>query len=239
MELKRIIREPLLLGFQLLFPGVLVLIFGLLLSSISYSWSEKSIFEIMVPGLFAYASTLTITSVATSIASGRESGIERRMNTTPITSGEVIGSQMLSYTIISLMQLAILGSTALIIGFRPDTTVAALPLIFFFLLFLTFCSVGFGQITAILAKTPQTAGSLAFIFIVPQQLFGTFIYMGEAAKVIGVIMPSYYVTDALTLIFDGAPLTDLNIWMDFAVIFIIGIAIFVIGTILYGKYKNK
>jgi len=238
MEMKKLIRTPMFLYFSLFFVAMLVIILALALGS-NYGWGpERSIFEHMVPGLFAYSGILTIFTVASSVTGDRDNGLQRRMNTTPITSGEVIGGQMLSYTIIPLIQTAIILITALLIGFRPNITVVGIAMVFIFSIFLSFCSVGLGLITATLAKDARTAGSLAFIFIVPQQMFGSFIYMGEATKVIGYAMPSQYVTDALYRIFYGTTLTDVNIWIDLVVIIIISFIIYVIGLKLYDKYKS-
>ncbi len=249
MEMKKLIRTPLYLFFSLFFVAMLVMILALALGS-NYGWGpERSIFEHMVPGLFAYSGILTIFTFASAVTGDRDNGVQRRMKTTPITSGEVIVGQMLSYAIIPLIQTAIILSTALLMGFRPNITiagvgitvagvgitVAGVALVFVFMIFLSFCSVGLGLITATIAKDARAAGSLAFIFIVPQQMFGSFIYMGEATKVIGYVMPSQYVTDAIYRIFYGTTLTDITIWLDLVVIVIISFIIYAIGLKLYDR----
>ena len=243
MEMKKIIRTPLLLFFSLFFVAMLVIIFGLALGS-NHGWgpdaygTPRSIFEHMVPGMFAYAGILTIFTVASSFTGDRDMGVERRMNTTPITSGEVMIGQILAYTIIPIIQTAIMLIIALLMGFSPNFTVAGVVSVFVFMIILSFCSVGLGLITATIAKDASTAGALAFIFIVPQQLFGSFIYMGEEVKVIGYAMPSQYVTDALYRISYGPTLTDVFIWIDLVVIIIISFIIYIIGLILYNKSKS-
>ena len=220
MEMKKIIRTPLFLVFSLFFVAMLVIIFGLALGS-NHGWgpdaygTPRSIFEHMVPGMFAYAGILTIFTVASSFTGDRDMGVERRMNTTPITSGEVMIGQILAYTIIPIIQTVIMLIVALLMGFSPNFTVAGVVSVFVFMIILSFCSVGLGLITATIAKDASTAGALAFIFIVPQQLFGSFIYMGEEVKVIGYAMPSQYVTDALYRISYGPTLTDVVIWIRY------------------------
>ncbi len=243
MEMKKIIRTPLFLVFSLLFVALLVIIFGFALGN-NDGWgpdaygNPRSIFEHMVPGMFAYAGILTIFTVASSFTGDRDLGVERRMNTTPITSGEVMSGQILAYTIIPIIQTVIMLITALLIGFRPNLSVAGVALFFVFMIILSFCSVGLGLITATIAKNASTAGALAFIFIVPQQLFGSFIYMGEEVKVIGYAMPSQYVTDALFRISYGPTLTDVFIWIDLVAIIIISLIIYIIGLLLYNKSKS-
>ena len=105
MEIKRLLREPLTLVFTLLMVPVLILLFGLILSD-NYGWHpEYSIFEIMLPGFLTYACLFTIKDVAASVASEHESGLQKRINTTPLTTAEYILSQMISYTIKPLIQL--------------------------------------------------------------------------------------------------------------------------------------
>ncbi|MFX0175221.1 MAG: ABC transporter permease [Candidatus Hodarchaeota archaeon] len=240
MEFKKLIRTPLYLFFSLFFVAMLVVILGLALNNI-YGWgpdaygTPRSIFEHMVPGLFAYSGIMIIFTFASAVAGDRDHGVQRRMKTTPISSGEVIIGQMLSYTIIPLIQTAIILITALLIGFKPILTVEGVVMVFVFMIFLSFCSVGLGLITATIAKDARAAGSLAFIFIVPQQLFGSFIYMGEAMKVVGIIMPSQYVTEGIYRIFFGGTLADIYIWFDLLIIIVISFIIYLIGLKLYDR----
>jgi len=240
MEMKKLIRTPMYLFFSLFFVAMLVIILGFSLGNL-HGWgpdaygNPRSIFEHMVPGLFAYAGIMTIFTFASAITADRDHGVQRRMKTTPITSGEVIIGQMLSYTIIPIIQTAIILVTSLLMGFRPNISVLGILMIFVFMIFLSFCSVGLGLITATVAKDARAAGSLAFIFIVPQQLFGSFIYMGEATKVIGYFMPSQYVTEAIYRISYGPNLTDVFIWIDLLMIVVISAVIYVIGVKLYDR----
>ena len=120
--MKKLLRTPMFLFFSLFFVAMLVLIFGLALSNV-YGWGpERSIFEQMVPGLFAYSGILTIFTVASSVLGDRDNGVQRRLNTTPIKSGEVMVGQLLAYSIIPIIQTAIILITALLIGFRPNIT---------------------------------------------------------------------------------------------------------------------
>ena len=240
MEMKRLLREPLALVFTLLLVPVLILLFGLMMGD-NYGWHPQySIFEIMVPGFLTYACVLTIYDVAASVASERELGLQKRINTTPLTTAEYILSQMISYTIKPLIQLILGLGVAFIVGFRPATSITGYLIVIAFLVILTFCSVGFGLITANFAKSASAAGGLAFIFIVPQQIFATFIppvFLG--ADKFAWVFPSYYATDALSLIFAGTPLTDSRIWIRLGILLAISIVIYGIGIVLYEKNKRS
>ncbi len=240
MEIKKLIRTPMLVFFSLFFVAMLAVILGLGLSNM-HGWgpdgygNPRSVFEHMVPGLFAYSGIMIIFTFSTAVAGDRDTGVQKRMKTTPITTGEVLIGQMLSYTVIPILQTALLIITALIMGAGIILTIEGIVMVFVFMVFLSFCSVGLGLIAASIAKNASAAGSLAFIFIVPQQMFGSFIYMGDAMKVIGLVMPSQYVTEGIYRVFYGGTLADMVIWFDLLVIILISMIIYVIGLKLYDR----
>ncbi|QEE14591.1 ABC transporter permease [Promethearchaeum syntrophicum] len=240
MEMKRMIRDPLVFVITLFLVPVLILLFGLLMGD-SYGWHPYyTVFEIMLPGFLTYACLLTIYDVAASVASERELGLQKRINTTPLTSAEYIFSQMISYTIKPLIQLLLGLGTAYIVGFRPLNTFVGLLLIILFLVVLTFCCVGFGLITANFAKSGSAAGGLAFIFIVPQQIFATFIPPWiYGLENLGWIFPSFYATDSIGLIFAGIPLSDARLWIRLGILLAITVVIYAIGIVLYEKKKKS
>ena len=231
MELKKIIREPAYLFLMLLFPAMLTLVFGL-----AFAGSQ---FDFMAPGLFAYACIFITMIVAQTFSDDREQGLLKRINTTPTTSGEFMGSHIISNTILSVLQVAIVAVFSFLIGFRPVSSILGFFLAFLFIIILSVCSVGFGLITATIAKSTGAATGLSFVFILPQMFFGTFVPLNETTKMIAVFLPSYYATDAITMIFNGIILTDLKIWIDLAIISTISVVVIVIGIWLFKKYGNK
>jgi ABC-type multidrug transport system permease subunit len=239
MELTRQIKDPLVLVFTTLFVPGLIAIFGLTLGN-SYGWGpEYSIFEIMLPGWLAYAGLLTIYDVAAGVAAKRESGVERRLYSTPLSSAEYIFSQMISYSIKPTIQLLLGLGVAIAVGFRPVNDVIGYLLVFLVMVIFSFSSVGFGMITATMAKTAGAAGGLAFVFIVPQQIFGTFLppsFLGLAS--LEWIIPSWYPSRLMGLIFAGTTLTYWEIWVRFGLLFAFSVAIYAFGIVLYEKKKK-
>ena len=240
LEMLRIIRQPVVSVFTMLLVPILILVFGFTLGN-NYGWGpDYTIFEIMVPGFFAYAALLTINDVAISVAAEREFGLQKRINTTPLSSAEYIISQLIAYSIKPLIQFFLGLAMAYAAGYRPLNSVLGYLLIIVFLVILTFCSVGFGLITAHLTKSSSAAGGIAFAFIIPQQIFATFIppeFMGAGS--FKWIFPSYYATDSLGRIFAGVSLADKTIWMNFGILFAISVVIYIIGIFIYEKMKNK
>jgi len=240
MEVRRQVMDPLVLIFTLLLVPAMVLIFGLTMAD-NYGWHPQySIFDIMMPGFLTYACLLTIYDAASSVTGERELGLQKRLYTTPLTSGEYITSQMIAYTIKPIIQLILALVVAYLVGFRPLNSFLGYLLITTFLVVLTFCSVGFGMITSTFSKTASAAGGFAFIFIVPQQIFATFIppdFIGASS--FKWIFPSFYATDGIGMVFAGTALTDSTIWLRMAVLVIISLVIYIIGLYAYERMKQE
>ena len=235
MELKKVIREPAYLFLMLLFPAVLTLAFGVAFGDPALGMD----FNLMTPGLFAYACIFIIMTVAMSFADEREQGLLKRLNITPMTPGDFMGSHVISNMLISLLQVLVVMVISLFFGFSPRSDVGGFFLAFLIIALLSLSSVGLGLITATIAKSAGTATGLSFIFILPQMFFGTFVPITDTTRIIAMFLPSYYVTDALTLIFGGASLTSENILIDFAFISIVSVVIIILGILLFKKYGNK
>ncbi|MBY9007119.1 MAG: ABC transporter permease [Candidatus Lokiarchaeota archaeon] len=236
MQLTKLYREPANLFLMLLFPAMLTIIFGLAFGDMPSETPGLSQFHFMAPGLFSYACIFIIMTVAQSFSDDREQGLLKRINITPTTSGEFMGSHIISNTIIAMIQVAIVAVLLFALGYRPEGGVAGIVLAFILMAFLSICSVGFGLITATVSKSAGAATGISFIFIMPQMFFGTFIPLTDLTRIIAMFLPSYYVTDSLTIIFNGAALTDLSIWINLAVIASISVVIVIIGIQLFKKY---
>jgi len=196
-------------------------------------------FEFFAPGLFAFASIFLIMIVAQSFADDRESGLLRRIMVTPTTASEVMSSQVISNMVSALVQAVIVFLMAYIVGYRPKGDAVTFVVAFVIVLIFSFCNVGFGLITATLAKSSGAATGLAFIFIMPQMFLGTFVgsALSAVAQSAGKFVPSYYVTDALTSLFlRGAPVNSPTIMLDIIVVSVVSIATLLVGILLCRKY---
>jgi ABC-2 type transport system permease protein len=233
LELKKLIREPATLFLTLLFPMVLTLIFGVVFGDPEMGMD----INVVVPGLIPYAIIFMIMTIAQSFTNARQEGLLKRMNTTPMTAGEFMGSQIISNMLIAMLQVVIVLVMAFLIGFRPNSGVEGIFLALPIAALFSLSAVGLGLITATVSKTPEAATGISFVFILPQMFFGTFIPITATTRQIAMFMPSYYVLDALTLIF-GGDWTNASILLDVGVISIVSVAIVAIGIMLFKKYGN-
>jgi ABC-type multidrug transport system permease subunit len=201
--------------------------------------SKTTAFEFMMPGIFAFASIFLTMIVAQSFTIDRDSGLLRRINVTPTTATEFMSSQAISNMIAALIQAVVVFAMAFAVGYRPKGDISTLALAFVLVLVFSLCNVGFGLITATLAKSPGAATGIAFLFIMPQMFLGTFVgaSLSSSAQSVSRFVPSYYVTDALTSLFlRGAPLTSPSVLLDLTVTMACSIAVLMMGVVLFKKY---
>ena len=200
---------------------------------------KQSMFDFMAPGLFSFSSIFLIMIVAQSFTEDRENGLLRRINTTPTKPSEFMTSHVIYNMIVAAFQVAVIFLMAFAVGFRPKGDVFTLVFAFCLVSVFSLCNVGFGLITASIAKSSGAATGLAFVFIMPQMFLGTFVglAMSGVAQFIGRFVPSYYVTDALTsILLRGAPITSSAILLDVLVVSTTSILVLLLGIILFRKF---
>lgn len=196
-------------------------------------------FDYMAPGIFAYAAIFLIMIVAQSFTYERENGLLRRIWVTPTTSSEFMVGQVISNMAVALVQVALVFLGAFLVGYRPFVNAAGLAFSFVVVSVFSLCCVGFGLITATLARSSGAATGISFLFIMPQMLLGTFVPTGASSvtKTAAMFVPSHYVTDALTsLLLRGAPVTSPAIMLDTAVVSIFSVGVLLAGILLFGRY---
>jgi ABC-2 type transport system permease protein len=198
-----------------------------------------SALDFIAPGMFTFASIFLIMMVAQSFTQDRETGMMKRIRITPTTPTEFMASQILSYMIIALIQAALVFLMMYVMGFRPVVGLPSYAFAFVLVLLFSLSNVGFGLITASVAKTSGAATGLSFLFVLPQLFLGTFVgaSLSSGAQIAGKFVPGYYVTDALTSLFlRGAAITRMTVLLDTAVVAVFCVAILAIGIAVYGKY---
>ena len=200
---------------------------------------QASTLDFIAPGMFTFASIFLIMMVAQSFTQDKENGMMKRIRISPVTPTEFMSSQVLSYMAIALIQAALVFAMTYVMGFKPAVGITSYIFAFILILVFSVSNVGFGLITATVAKSSSAATGLSFLFVLPQLFLGTFVgaSLSGGAQIVGKFIPSYYVTDALTSLFlRGAPLASATILLDFAVVSVSCIGILIAGIVLYAKY---
>ena len=194
-------------------------------------------FDLMAPGMFAFAAIFLTMIVAENFVEERTEGILRRIQVTPTSSTDVIISNVIANMLTAVLQIAIIFIMASLMGFRPLTDVGGYTFAFVIVLLLALCNIGFGLITASLAKTPGAATGISFIFILPQMFLGTFVPVPD---IVGRLVPSYYATDALTSIFlRGAAITSEKVLFDLLVMISLACVVIIAGIIIFNRFGKE
>jgi len=199
---------------------------------------SQSVFDTFVPGLFAFASIFLIMMVAQSFTTDRESGMLRRVATTPTSASEIMTAQVLSYLLIGVVQALLVLGSALALGYRPDNTLSGVALGLVIASVFSVCNVGFGLIAASIARTAGAATGISFLFLLPQMFLGTYVGMAlsSSAQNAGRFVPSYYVTDALNSLFTrGAAITSSTVMTDLGVVGVSSLLILLTGIYIFRR----
>ncbi len=212
------------------------------LTTASVETSQINQFDLMAPGIFAYASIFLTMTVAQSFTSDREQGLLKRIAMTPTSPAEFIGGQVIANMSIAILQMGVLFGVMFAIGYHPPVSLMSMVLGAVVLLVFSLCNVGFGLITATMAKSPGAATGIAFIFIMPQMMLGTFIgsALSSQAQQAGRFVPSFYVTDALASLWTrGAPVDSISVVIDLAVVAIVSFVVLMLGIIVFRRYGRS
>ena len=241
VELKKLYRDPMNLFVLLLMPISLILIFYVAMKDLPTWWLEgASHFEFLVPGAMGFAIIYMGMMVALGLNEYREAGILRRLQTTPTSAFEYMGSLIIANMLIAVFQGLVVLLFAVVLGFQPQGGVLGWVITGLFLANLAITAVGFALITATVAKNSGAASGLSMIFIIPMMIFGTWLAaFNEMTMSIARYTPNFYVTESLTRIFHGASLSDGIVWKNFLILSIISLVIVVAGIQLFKKTEFR
>ncbi|MDG6905719.1 MAG: ABC transporter permease [Nitrososphaerota archaeon] len=201
--------------------------------------NSLTVFDTFAPGLFAFASIFLIMMVAQSFTTDRETGMLRRIITTPTKVSEIMTSEVLAYLLIGLLQVVLVFLSAYALGYRPVADVLGIAMGFLIAVIFSICNVGFGLITAAVSRNSGAATGISFLFLLPQMFLGTFVgsALSSTAQAAGRFVPAYYVTDALTSLFTrGASITSTVVLTDLAAVSVSSVVILAIGIFLFKKF---
>ena len=191
-----------------------------------------SVFQSFAPGLFAFASIYMIMMVAQSYTTERENGLLSRILVTPTTGSDVIMGSVVTYLAIGLFQAVLVFACVYGLGYHPVGGAEAILVGFLIVTVFALCNIGFGLITASIAKSAGAATGISFVFLMPQLFLGTFVgtALSSTAQAAGRFLPAYYVTDALTSLWTrGASVTSPAVLTDLAAVSVASVVILLVG----------
>ena len=243
VELKKLYRDPMTLVVMLLMPVGLTLIYYLALSSVSndyYEYREMSHFEYLLPGVMGYAVIYMGMMVAMALVEYRQTGILRRVQSTPVTTATYLGSHIIANMVIATAQGLIVLLIARLLGFVPLGGWVGILLAVLFLALLAITAVGLALITAAVSRNTGTASGISVIYIVPMMMFGALLAVfNETTRTVARFMPNYYLSDSLSIIFHTGRTSDPAIWQNLGILVVINAAVVIIGIQLFKKFGYR
>lgn len=229
MEAKLYLREPVSVFFTLIFPVMMLVIFGTIYNtqpaeqpggpgSISALIPAFTAMIIGVSGLMATTVTL---------ATYRENGILRRLRTTPVSPLVVMGAQVIvvfSMTCLGMLLLFIIGKLAYQVSYTGNIFSI---LAGFGLGSLSFFGIGF--LLAGILPTARMAQIVAMVLLYPMLIFSGAAWprelMPAAMQKVAAFVPLSYVVNLLTGVWNGeawsAHLLDVGVLVGMLVLGIV------------------
>lgn len=243
VELKKLYRDPITLVVLLLMPVGLTLVYWVAMRNISndyYPVPGMNHFEYLLPGTMGYAIIYMGMMVALALSEYREAGLLKRLQTTPTTPYQYLGSLIVAYTIIAVFQALIVLLVARLTGYQPLGGLVGLVLASIFLALLGVTAVGLGLLTASVAKSSGAASGLAVIYIVPMMMFGALLAVfNDTTRLIAKFTPNYYVSDSLSIIFQQGIVSNPAIWQNLAILAVISLVVVVAGMQLFKRNEFR
>ena len=208
MEAKLFVREPVNAFFTLVFPLMMLIMYGSIFNSIPApeSAGQGAVARYM-PTVDSYIPSLTamiigttgLMSITITMATYRENGILRRLRTTPVSPLVVLAAQVaVVFAMIGLGTLLLIAAGVLVYHVRFDGNAFSM-LGGFILSSLSFFGIGF--ILAGIMPTARSAQTVAMVLLYPMLILsGAFFSLGllpAAVQKISSFLPLTYVVNLL------------------------------------------
>jgi ABC-2 type transport system permease protein len=230
MEAKLFLREPVGFFFTLIFPLMMLFLFGSIYgNSPSEYFNGQGTVDISVPAYTAMIiATTSLLGLTITVTTYRENGVLRRLRTTPINPFIVLVAQVIVLFVVTLLGMLLLivaGKLVYNLHFGGN---ALNVLMGFVLSILSFFALGF--ILAGLMPTARTAQVVGMVILYPMLFLSGAGFprelLPESIKKIANFLPLTYVVTLLRGLWVGDPwskhLTDVLI---LAVILVLGVLI--------------
>lgn len=212
MEARLFLREPVSAFFTLVFPLIMLFIFGAIYGNVPMPGSgAQGTVDTLIPAFTAMIIGMTgLMATTITMATYRENGILRRLSTTPVSSLVVMIAQVIvvfTMTTLGMLLLVIAGKLVFHVRFEGN---AFSLLAGFVLSGLSFFGIGF--ILAGTLPTARTAQVVAMVLLYPMLILSGAAWprelMPATIQKISAFVPLTYVVNLLSGLWNGNPWGD-------------------------------
>lgn len=156
-------RQPGLVVVGLLFPVLMVVMFGYLLGGGMAVEDDGSYLEFLMPGMFALTMVFGLEATMTAVTDDAAKGVTDRFRSMPMSSAGVVLGRCIADMLSSVVGLAVMVGVGLLVGWRwhegPAHAAAAIGL----LLLLRFAFLWVGIYLGLLARGPGTVMAVQIV----------------------------------------------------------------------------
>ncbi|MEU8222619.1 ABC transporter permease [Kribbella sp. NPDC048915] len=148
--------QPGLVLFQWFFPVLMLLMFGGLLGGAMQTPADSSYYELLVPGIFALAMLFGLEGTMTAVTTDVSKGVTDRFRSLPMSSTAVVLGRCIADMLDSVVTLAVLVATGLVLGWRWHEGMPAALAAFGLLLLLRFALLWVGIFIGLSVRNAQS-----------------------------------------------------------------------------------
>ncbi|UNO43898.1 ABC transporter permease [Streptomyces sp. MST-110588] len=206
-DLTHLAKQPANIAWQLGFPIISVLLFVYVFGSAMEVGEGVDYTSYAMPGMFAMTMSFGFMNTAMLVAVDKDRGVTDRFRSMPMAPSAVVAGRGVSDVIGSALDLTVLASIALVVGWRPDGGLLAAIGAFGLLLFLRFALIWLGVLLGLLVPNQEAAGNLfalAFPFGMISSVFTPPSMMPEWLGAIAMWNPVSSTANAIRELFGNA-----------------------------------
>lgn len=200
MEAKLLLRDPAAVVMALAFPMLLIIVLGAVMPGFRTPVPELAglrPIDVYLPVVVALAvATVALNSLPTTVAAYRERGVLRRMATTPVRPGKLLGAQLIVAVAATTVAIG-LAVAAAAVGFRVPLPARPASFAGVFLLGAA-ATFAVGLLVAALVPTSRSANAVSMLLYFPMLFFA------------GVWTPGPLMPESIRRIADVTPLGALS-----------------------------
>ncbi|WP_026414558.1 ABC transporter permease [Actinomadura oligospora] len=174
-EVARLKAEPGQIVAALIFPVVMVVLFGYVFGSAIQVPGGGDYREYLMPGLFAMVTFTAVQGVMTRTAADASQGVTDRIRSMPTARLAVPFGQTGADSLIGLPLLAIMVVTGLLVGWQPHRGAISTAEAFLLIVLLRYALGWVGVYLGLVVKDEQTAAQLVPLFLPVTMLSNAFV----------------------------------------------------------------
>jgi ABC-2 type transport system permease protein len=235
--LRTSFRNPDTFGTAIIVPAALVALFGLIFGT-SMNVGPYSYIDFVLPGIILQTIAQGVTGAAISVNNDMTKGIIDRFRSMPVSKSAVLTGHVLAAVVRNMITAAVAIGAAFAFGFAPQAGFGSWLLIACILILYILAVTWIAVICGLIAKTPESAGSMPFLLFVLPYLSSGFVFtesLSGAVRWFAENQPMTPIIDSMRALMLGTPTGNA---LPLAFIWSIGIMV-VAFTIAAQIYKRK